>query len=138
MTIKSFALTNCNQCPIPMCEQRQAGLIPPDCPLPDHITQVHARIADTACIVAQQLNEVLRECGSCSVCGKMLTTYRRGTCDDCLVEFKPEIIQMAKDAIDAAQYRKNNQGGYNYEAMALLPDLITIAHEVVRYSGGGE
>ena len=138
MTIKSLALTNCNQCPLQLCEQRQDNLIPDNCPLPDHITQVHARIADTACIVAQQLNEVLRECGSCSACGKMLTTYRRGTCDDCLVEFPQEIINMAKNCIDKSHDRKTNMGAYNNEMLALVPDLITIANAVVRYSGGGE
>lgn len=138
MNIKSYALTSCSQCPALLCEQRQDDLIPADCPLPDHITQVHARIANESWTMTQQLNQALRESATCSECGNPLTPYRRGTCDDCLVEFSPEIIQMAKDCIDKSHDRKTNMGIYNSDALALIPDLITIAHEIVRFSGGGE
>jgi len=138
MNIKSYALTSCSQCPALLCEQRQDDFIPADCPLPDHITQVHARIANEAWTMTQQLNQALRESATCSECGNPLTPYRRGTCDDCLVEFSPEIIQMARDCIDKSHDRKTNMGIYNSDALALIPDLITIAHEVVRFSGSGE
>jgi len=138
MNIKSLTIAKCADCPLITCEHSHASGIPDDCPLPDHITQVHARIANEAWTMTQQLNQALRESATCSVCGNQLTPYRRGTCDDCLVEFSPEIIQMARDCIDKSHDRKTNMGTYNNDALALIPDLITIAHEVVRFSGSGE
>lgn len=138
MTIKSLAIAKCADCPLITCEHCSTGFIPDDCPLPDHISQVHARIANKAWEITQLLNETLRESAVCSECHKPLTTYRKGTCDDCLVEFPQVIINMAKNCIDKSHDCKTNMVVYNNEMLALVPDLITIANAVVRYSGGGE